>query len=122
MTMTIAGRTRPASTALATADDDCGENETCVDGSCYGACVNGDDCDDGVFCNGEETCVDNACGAGDPAECAEGEECNADSDMCEESSGLCGAGFCGMSSPFMGLTLLALFCLRGFRRARRQTR
>ncbi len=97
-------------------DNPCGDNETCVNGHCFGACVNGNDCDDGVFCNGEETCVDNDCGAGDPPTCPEGEECDTETDMCEEASGACG---CTMSAPGMGLTLLALFCLRSsYRRVR----
>ncbi|MCH8152216.1 MAG: hypothetical protein IH830_07570 [Planctomycetes bacterium] len=101
-----------------------------MNGHCYGACANDGDCDDGVFCNGEESCVNNACAAGDPVACAEGEECNTESDMCEEAQDICGAGFgCTPASPLMGLTLLALFFLRGTRqrarpvgRARRQTR
>jgi hypothetical protein len=42
-----------------------------------------EDCDDGLYCNGEETCVDGQCENG-PAPCVEGEEsCNEDTDSCE---------------------------------------
>jgi hypothetical protein len=90
-----------------------------VNGHCYGACASAGDCDDGVFCNGAETCVDNDCTAGDEP-CDAGFDCVEDSETCEEAPPICGSGFgCTTSSPLMGLTLLALFCLRGtYRRVR----
>ncbi|UCG16429.1 MAG: hypothetical protein JSV19_14145, partial [Phycisphaerales bacterium] len=63
-------------------DADCEVTEECVDGACVAiACEDDADCDDGLYCNGAEVCTNGACVAGtDP--CAEGEECDEDTDTC----------------------------------------
>ena len=48
-------------------------------------CVDGDGCDDGLFCNGTDTCVGSVCThQGDP--CVSGPEC---ADVCDETSDTC---------------------------------
>jgi len=44
-------------------------------------CTVDEDCDDGLFCNGQETCVEGQCEDG-PAPCEEGELCNELMDRC----------------------------------------
>lgn len=51
-------------------------------------CESDEDCDDGIFCNGQELCVDGMCMPGTPPDCDDGadcteDSCNAESDRCE---------------------------------------
>lgn len=44
-------------------------------------CLENEDCDDGLFCNGKERCVNRECQAGDNP-CAPGETCDEENDKC----------------------------------------
>ena len=50
-------------------------------------CVDNNDCDDGMFCNGAEACVAGDCQSGAPVDCDDGEICSADS--CNEATDSC---------------------------------
>ncbi len=50
------------------------------------ACEHDEDCEDGLFCNGESFCVDDVCVAGE-APCDDGVQCT--DDLCDESTDSC---------------------------------
>ncbi len=60
-------------------DPTCGEEETCVGGTCV-QCVADWECDDGLFCNGWEECADGICVAGGLP--CDDEECDEDTHEC----------------------------------------
>jgi len=73
----------------------------CLNGVCVG-CVEDNDCDNGLFCDGVETCVLGSCQSGvavdcsDPVSCTD-DSCNEATDSCDNiaNDGLCGDGlFC----------------------------
>ncbi len=70
-------------------DNDCDGLVDCDDPDCEGdprcgvtECLNHEDCDDGLFCNGFERCVDGICRPGTPPGCNDGIDCTVD--LCEE--------------------------------------
>ncbi|MCH2107910.1 MAG: hypothetical protein MK135_01155, partial [Polyangiaceae bacterium] len=50
-------------------------------------CESDQDCNDGLFCNGEESCDEGRCVAGDALECDDGVECTVD--QCSEDERAC---------------------------------
>ncbi|MCH2111181.1 MAG: putative metal-binding motif-containing protein, partial [Polyangiaceae bacterium] len=50
-------------------------------------CESDQDCNDGLFCNGEESCAEGRCVAGDALECDDGVECTVD--QCSEDERAC---------------------------------
>lgn len=68
-------------------DTDVCTQDTCVAGVCShtaipNCCHTDDDCDDGLYCNGEETCGgDHFCDAGTPIDCG--------TDVCDEATDRC---------------------------------
>ena len=52
-------------------------------------CVNADDCNDGIFCNGVETCVNKTCQSGTSPCAADGIFCNG-AETCDEQNDSCG--------------------------------
>ena len=57
--------------------------------ACVGiAQMDGDPCDDGMFCTEGETCTGGSCGGGMPTDCSAVEDaCN--TSMCNEAGGTC---------------------------------
>lgn len=65
----VAGRCAPVPCEI---DADCPDRRRCVDGLCGGGgapCTLHEECEDGVWCNGDERCDDGACAAGLPPDC-----------------------------------------------------
>jgi hypothetical protein len=76
-------------------------------------CIENNDCDDGLFCNGEETCDGGICQSGTAPNCNDGvpctvDSCNEDTDSCENvpEDGFCDDGiYCNGSEacdPLLG--------------------
>jgi len=55
--------------------------------ACPRPCERNDECDDGMFCNGQEQCVNQKCAAGTPPSCDDGIACTVD--RCSEERRLC---------------------------------
>ena len=54
-------------------------------------CSSDDECDDGLYCNGQETCIDGSCQVGTPVTCTDdGVFCNG-SEVCNEATQQCGS-------------------------------
>jgi len=75
--------------------DQCCTNPACADALVCRDCLNNNDCDDGLWCNGSESCVDGVCVAGeDPCPddrlfCNGAESCDENSDQCLHSGDPC---------------------------------
>ncbi|RLG30524.1 hypothetical protein DRN98_07285, partial [Methanosarcinales archaeon] len=69
-----------------TYDNDCDGFIDYNDSDC-GECLVDEDCDDGLWCNGEERCIDYFCVDGTPPECDDDVECTIDS--CDEENDRC---------------------------------
>jgi hypothetical protein len=68
----------------------CGAGQVCdPKAGCFTPreCVRDEDCDDGVFCDGEERCVEERCAPGEPPSCADEVGCTVDG--CVESARQC---------------------------------
>ncbi len=50
-------------------------------------CLHDDECDNGIFCDGEETCIQGRCSPGATVTCDDGVSCTVD--VCDESAGAC---------------------------------
>jgi lysophospholipase L1-like esterase len=68
------------------ADNDCDGDVDLADSGCQ-ECVEPEDCDDGLWCNGQETCVDYACAQGLAPDCDDGIACT--DDTCNENTDAC---------------------------------
>ncbi len=81
-------------------DNDCDGSVDLADSGCW-ECNGTEDCDDGLWCNGEEVCSGYACQAGLPPDCTDsigctGDACNEDTDACEN---LPNDAFCDDGDP-----------------------
>ena len=65
-------------------------------------CTINEDCDDGLYCNGQELCVDGSCHDGAPIDCRDGVDCT--DDWCDELNDAC------VHTPDDGLCDNGLFC------------
>ncbi len=68
-------------------DNDCDGDVDLADSGCR-ECIGPEDCDDGLWCNGEEDCVGYVCQAGSPPDCDDAvgctdDTCNEDTDACD---------------------------------------
>jgi lysophospholipase L1-like esterase len=79
-------------------DNDCDGDVDLDDSGCR-ECTGPEDCDDGMWCNGEEVCAGYACQAGVPPDCDDaigctGDACNEETDVCENlpNDALCDDG------------------------------
>lgn len=76
-------------------DNDCDGDVDMADSGCH-ECAVPEDCDDGLWCNGDEVCTDHVCQAGSAPDCSDGisctdDNCNEAGDICENpvNHGLC---------------------------------
>ena len=79
-------------------DNDCDGAIDLADEGCR-ECAGPEDCDDGLWCNGQETCEDYSCQEGLPPDCDDGvscteDACNEETDSCDNvaNDGLCDDG------------------------------
>jgi|GEM_PF-2505054 len=67
-------------------DNDCDGDVDLADSGCQ-ECTGPEDCDDGLWCNGEEVCAGYVCQAGSPPDCDDAIDCT--DDACNEGADAC---------------------------------
>ena len=67
-------------------DNDCDGDVDLADSGCR-ECIGNEDCNDGLWCNGEEMCVGYVCQAGSPPDCGDAIGCT--DDACNEATDTC---------------------------------